>query len=202
MYVHGKDEASDFSILEEIPQGKKVIADLLAPDAVEQLFTQIPELDVLVNNAGMVNRSKEKTIEDFQKIFQLHATVPYFLSLEAKKRGVKSIVNVGSMRALEHCATTPDYSASKAALHNLTISLARTLAPETRVNAVAPGFTETKMHDGNSERLETEAKRTPLQRAATPDEIAEAIFFLASPAASFITGEILRVDGGRNFYGA
>ena len=103
------------------------------------------------------------------------------------------------MQGLQHCARTVDYAASKAAVHNLTVSLARGYAPECRVNAVAPGFTKTGMHAGMQERLDAEAAKTPLQRYAEPKEVAEVIRFLAGEQSGFVTGEVVTVDGGRNF---
>ncbi len=203
VYCHGRSQESDFSGVDEIGalggRTKKVFADMAEESEIRKMFEKIESLDVLVNNAGTVTRKKPITPNDFRNTFEVNVIAPYLCAELARERGVKSIMNVGSMRGLNHCATTPDYSASKAALHNLTASLARSYAPDCRVNAVAPGFTETALHAGNLERLEKEAGKTPLKIFAKPEDVADAIFFLASEKARFITGTILPVDGGRNF---
>lgn len=171
--------------------------DRLLKEATERRGTP----NVLVNNAGIVNREKFPDLgsEAFMRTLRVNTVGPYLVSRAfvhhlGDAPGV--IVNIGSMRAF--APTTPDYSASKAALHNLTVGLAKTLAPRVRVNAVAPGFTDTDMHRGNRERLEKEADLSPLQRYSTPREIAEAVLFLASDQAKSITGQILLADNGRS----
>ncbi len=203
VYCHGSSENSDFSVVDEIEAAgsrtKKVFANMADEQEVRTMFNGIDSLDILLNNAGTVTRKKPITPDDFRNTCEINVIAPFLCSELARERGVTSIVNTGSMRALSHCATTPDYSASKAALHNLTASLARAYAPECRVNAVAPGFTKTAMHTGNDERLEKEAAKTLLQMFADPADIAEAIYFLASEKARFITGQVLVADGGRSF---
>ncbi len=203
VWCHGSSEQSDFSIAEEITANggtaQKLVADFAKENEIRAMFAHIDSVDVLVNAAGTVTRSKPITTGNFRHTFEINVIALYLCSLLARDRGANSIVNVGSMRGLDHAATTPDYSASKAAVHNLTVALARDFAPDCRVNAVAPGFTKTGMHKGMQERLDLEANKTPLQRFADPAEIAEVIYFLASEQASFVTGETVKVDGGRNF---
>ena len=182
--------------------------DLSVEAEVERVFAELMERAgapaILVNNAGVVNREKfpEVSAETFTRILKVNTVGPYLCAREftrhiGKRQGV--IINIGSMRAFQ--PTTVDYSASKAALHTLTVSLAKTLAPNIRVNAVAPGFTDTPMHDGSRERLRAEGERSPLRRVSTPEDIADAVLFLASPAARSITGQILLVDNGRSLVG-
>jgi Dehydrogenases with different specificities (related to short-chain alcohol dehydrogenases) len=163
------------------------------------MFAEIEHIDVLVNAAGTVSRSKPVTTENFRHTLQINLVSLFLCCTLARERGAKAIVNVGSMQGLQHCARTADYAASKAGVHNLTVSLAREYAPECRVNAVAPGFTKTGMHAGMQERLDAEAAKTPLQRYAEPKEVAEVIRFLAGEQSGFVTGEVVTVDGGRNF---
>lgn len=157
--------------------------------------------DILVNNAGIVNRQKfpEVNSETFLDLLKVNTVGPYLVS-RAFALGLGgrtgAIVNIGSMRAI--APTTVDYSASKAAMHNLTVSLAKTLAPAIRVNAVAPGFTDTGMHEGKRDRLESEGAAALLKRYSTPGDIADAVLFLASAKARSITGQILLVDNGRS----
>ncbi len=156
---------------------------------------------ILVNNAGIVNREpfSEVTAETFSRILQVNTVGPFLTSREFARRldsRPGSIVNIGSMRAF--VPTSVDYSASKAAVHNLTVSLAKALAPGIRVNTVAPGFTDTDMHESNRERLEKEGAAALLQRYSDPRDIADAVVFLASERARSITGQVLLVDNGRS----
>lgn len=179
--------------------------DMSNQSDITRLFQQMEKVtglpDILVNNAGIVNREKFPLVdaETFLKLLQVNTVGPYLVSREfalALKQKPGAIINIGSMRGLY--PTTVDYSASKAALHNLTVSLAKSLAPTIRVNAVAPGFTDTDMHRGNRDRLEAEGSAALLRRYSTPADIADAVCFLASSQARSITGQILLVDNGRS----
>ncbi len=203
VYCHGSSAESDFSIIDEIEsaggKAEKLIADFANQSAVRAMFEKIDSLDLLVNAAGIVTRSKPVTTENFRKTLEINLVSLFLCSTLAREKGATSIVNVGSIQGLQHCARSADYAASKAGVHNLTVSLAREYAPDCRVNAVAPGFTKTGMHEGMQDRLDAEAAKTPLNKYAKPAEIAEVISFLASEKAGFITGEIITADGGRNF---
>ncbi|MBT4937304.1 SDR family oxidoreductase [Candidatus Peregrinibacteria bacterium] len=169
-------------------------------DAAEKFGGKV---SILINNAGIVGRIKFPNLdkEDFLNTLAINTIGPYLVSKEFASRAGSlpgSIVNIGSMRVFDPTASSIDYSASKAALHNMTLSLAKTLAPKIRVNAVAPGFTKTNMHQGNFERLESEAKKSLLQRYSSPEDIAESVVFLSSLKAQSITGQILLVDNGRS----
>ena len=196
---HGRDFCDD-KIFRDF-----FVADFLYHEKIEKMFTEISEkfgnIDVLVNNAGMVNRKQidQFSWQDFQNLFAVNVTAVFFCARAAFNIGASSIVNLGSMRGFSQEATTPDYSASKAAVHNLTVSLARAFAPKCRVNCVAPGFTKTPFHDTNPQRLDLEAAKTPLKKCASSRQIAESVFFLASEKSAFTTGATLLVDGGRNF---
>jgi len=207
--LHGSSQKSDFSVLKEIKQkgGKAypLVADFLKEKEIEKMFVKIKQenkkIDVLINNAGMVNRKNAFDLksEDFQKLFMVNVTAPFLCAKQAKNLGATSIVNIGSMRGFPSGATTIDYSASKAALHNLTVSLARAFAPSCRVNCIAPGFTKTPLHDSSPERLKIESTKTPLLKYALPEEIAQSVYFLSSEKSSFTTGAVLLIDGGRSF---
>lgn len=111
-----------------------------------------------------------------------------------------SIVNISSMSADQAREARPSYCAAKSGVNGLTRAAAADLAPDVRVNAIAPGFVKTemagaKLDDGSDFRAHIDA-RTPIERVATPNEIAGAAVYLASDAASFTTGEIITVDGG------
>ena len=162
-------------------------------------------VDILVNNAGIVEEKDllDLTVGDWEKTLRTNLIGPFLCSQEAAKimlakKGGR-IVNVSSIRALEHCArdAVMDYSASKAALTNMTKSMARRLAPNITVNAVLPGWTLTEMNQDLDEDFREQMVRiTPIKRFVEPEEVAEAILYLVT--ADAVTGETLVVDGGIN----
>lgn len=204
-YLNSKKESEE--IASKHPERVLAIqADMSEEADIKKLFDEVEnkwgKVDIVVNNAGVVNRKKfpELDAETFAHTLKVDTIGPYLVSKEfaLRKNGeVGNIVNIGSLRVF--IPTTPDYSAAKAALHNLTISLAKAFAPSVRVNCVAPGFTETPMHEGNHDRLVQEAEKSLLKRYSQPEDIADAVLFLASEKAKSITGQILLVDNGRSF---
>jgi 3-oxoacyl-[acyl-carrier protein] reductase len=171
--------------------------------AVTELLAAFKSLDILVNNAGisidgLILRYKP---QDLEKTLQTNLASAFHLSKAAARQMLRtggSIINVTSVVGEMGNAGQTAYSMAKAGLLGLTKSLARELGGRNiRVNAVSPGFVETDM----TKELPAEAKsvmiaNTPLGRIGTADEIADAIAFLAGPRATFITGEVLRVNGG------
>jgi 3-oxoacyl-[acyl-carrier protein] reductase len=180
-------------------------ADLREGAACEELVQQtlraFGRLDVLVNNAGLVERSGLWDITEalWDEQMALHVKAPFFLSRAAARVLPEggAIVNVASMRGLAAGSGAPHYAVSKAAVLMLTRCLAHALAPRIRVNAVAPGYTETRVHASRSpeDRRRIEAE-IPAGRFATPEEVAEAVVFLASEQARYITGQTLVLAGG------
>ena len=165
-------------------------------------------VDILVNSAGgSFNEDFERgpilqlSGHDLLEVYRLNV-VGSFNCIKAAAPNLLdrggSVVNIGSMGAWASATGMAAYGASKAALHALTKSMARELAPGIRVNAVAPGHIDTPR--ANSRRDEAKRARqlaeTPMARYGTPDDVAGAVIYLASPAASWVTGEIITVGGG------
>jgi 3-oxoacyl-[acyl-carrier protein] reductase len=164
-------------------------------------------LDVLVNNAG--SPLERTRIEDcpadlWRRVFDVNVHSAFYVSRRAipalRAGGVGSIVNVLSLSVQTGGANgAGPYAAAKGALQVLTRTLARELAPRVRVNAVMPGVIETRHHEtfSSPERMEQYRKETPLGRNGTAEEVARAVLFLAGDGASFVTGSLLDVNGGR-----
>ncbi len=172
---------------------------------------ELGPITALVNNAGITGgfaRVEDITSEAINKTFAVNVTGSILCAREAvrrmsTRRGGKggAIVNISS-RAVHTGAAGEwvHYAASKGAIDSFTIGLAREVATEgIRVNAVAPGLTDTDLHATNGEpgRLQRLMPTIPMNRAGQPEEIAEAVLWLLSPAASYVTGAILAVGGGR-----
>ena len=168
-------------------------------------------LDCFVNNAGIVAPSLplvDMSAERLQRIFQINVYGAYLCAREAARRLSRArggnggaIVNVSSAAArLGSPFEYVDYAGSKGALDTLTIGLAKELGPQgVRVNAVRPGLIDTEIHasGGRPDRAATLGAETPLGRAGTAEEVAEAIIWLLSDAASYVTGALLDVSAGR-----
>jgi NAD(P)-dependent dehydrogenase (short-subunit alcohol dehydrogenase family) len=162
-------------------------------------------VDILINNAGIYpfGPTHEMTEEMFEHVYALNVKAPYFLVAELAplmaKKGKGAIVNLSTMVADYGAPGMSLYGPSKAAINLLTKVWAAEYGPSgVRVNAVSPGPTRTEGTEAMGEGLEKLAAEAPAGRPATPDEIAEAIVFLATDRASFIHGAKLAVDGGRS----
>ncbi len=173
-------------------------------DFVKVACERFGRLDLLVNNAGIAVEGVLPMMrpEDMAQAVDVNLTACLVLTQAASRamlrQGSGCIVNVSSVNAIRGHAGVAVYSATKAALDGLTRSLARELGPRNiRVNSVAPGYFESDMvKDMPPAEKERIARRTPLGRLARVEEVANAVFFLASDQASFITGQTLVVDGG------
>ncbi|TQJ03632.1 SDR family oxidoreductase [Amycolatopsis cihanbeyliensis] len=196
-------------------QALAVRADVSNEDEVHNLFetaAAIGPLTRLVNNAGITGftpgRLDEQRVSSVRRVLDVNVTGVFLCAREAVRRmstryggGGGAIVNVSSTAArLGSAGEWVHYAASKAAVETMTLGLAQEVAGERiRVNAVAPGTVETGLHAGAGlpDRLERLAPSIPLGRPARPEEIAEAVLWLLSPAASYATGAVLPIGGGR-----
>lgn len=172
--------------------------------ALHALAEAVPRLDILVNNAGMVlYRRQEFERESFQRVLDVNLTGMMTLSgLLREKLAASdgpSIINLTSVTAFFGSRGNPAYGASKAAIVQLTKTLGVAWARDgIRVNAIAPGFVATEMTKVSQTGAVNEGilQRTPLGRWGQPEDIASVALFLASPAAAFMVGETITVDGG------
>lgn len=163
----------------------------------------------LVNNAGILDRATtlaEIGTERWERVMRVNATGSFWAAREAVRRMMAAgtggaIVNLSSMAAsLGAAGEFVDYAASKGAVESMTIGLAREVGRHgIRVNAVRPGLIDTEIHahSGRADRAQSLAGTVPLGRAGTAEEVAEAVVWLLSDAASYVTGAILPVSGGR-----
>jgi NAD(P)-dependent dehydrogenase (short-subunit alcohol dehydrogenase family) len=168
-------------------------------EMVKEVAAELGGIDVLVNNAANYEtvRFEKLTVAQWDAIFASNTRGPFLVSREAlpylrKRKG--RIVNMGSLGGLRPFATNAHYSSSKAAVHMLTRVMAKALAPEIAVNAVAPGMIDLG-DQAAATFMRRMAKQTPMGRNGSGQEIAAAVMFFAT-APKFITGQILAVDGG------
>ena len=190
----------------QVPSGLKLRAvqiDVTDTDALAAQFDELPRLDILINCAGVIRRVEEHEIDVFEKVIDINLNGTMRCCRLAREKLAASggvIVNTASMLSFFGGGLVPAYSASKGAVMQLTKSLAIAYAAEgIRVNAVAPGWIATPLTAAlqqDPQRAQPILQRTPLGRWGQPQDIAQAVVFLCSPAAAFITGIILPVDGG------
>jgi|SRR5579863_1157799 len=211
--ISGRDAARGAQVVEAIRKNGGtadfVPADLQdaesAHDLVRRTLATVPRVDILINNAAIFpfGTTAETTEKTFDNVYNVNVKVPFVLvgdlAPKMAQRGSGAIVNVSSMVSEFGMQGLALYGSSKAALDLLTKAWAGEFGPSgVRVNAVSPGPTRTEGTVGMGDGVDQLAAMAPAGRAASPDEIAAAIAYLASDDASFVHGAILAVDGGRN----
>ena len=207
----------DIEKMEEV-EGEKLIGireDLSQNEAYRNITGYVEEkfgkLDILVNNVGMNIRKKteEYSREEYEKIIQTNLTSAFEMSRNAlpllKKSGGASIINVSSVAGQKHLKTGSIYGMSKAAMIQLTKNLACEWAGDNiRVNAIAPWYIKTPLANEvlkDKSYYEEVISRTPLGKVGDPEDVASLAAYLCMPAAKFITGQCISVDGGFTVYG-
>ncbi|MCK5491457.1 MAG: glucose 1-dehydrogenase [Candidatus Pacebacteria bacterium] len=207
-------EKNAFSVVEEIKKiGSEAIAikcDVSKENEVKEMIQKTIEvfgkIDILVNNAGIVFDIPlfEKTVEQWRQTLDVNLIGTFlcskYASEQMKKNDNGKIINISSTNGINcFSSESADYDTSKAGIINLTYNLAKELAPKIQVNTIAPGWVDTEMNkDLPKEFVKKEIEKIYLKRFAKPEEIAKTILFLASDDSSYITGSILKVDGGHD----
>lgn len=210
--LHGRNESEELKNFAKELNSEYIfcdVADKVAVDSeIKRILEKVGRIDILVNSAGIAPGQKflESTDELWLEVFKVNvlgtthfcqAVIP-----QMQKNKYGRIVNIASMRGYPNTSGNQAYSSSKAAIVNITASLAKDFAGEIAINAIAPGFTDTPMSKTRTDdKVMKQAKSSLVGRVGRPEEIAEAILFLASDRASFITGQTILVDGGYSISG-
>lgn len=189
---------------------QKYYADLSDEQSIKECLSQIlkskPKIDVMINNAGVVDKGllQMTPIQKIRDVFQINffAQVQLIQGISRLMMRQKSgvIINMASIGGIDAYPAYVSYGCSKAAVIYLTKTLAQEFAPYgIRVNALAPSMVKTRMQEQMGEEANEEImRRTALKRNAEPEEIAKLALFVASDDSAFITGQIIRIDGGLN----
>lgn len=209
-----RKENEDFSALvSELKDRSQVNVEILYFDmtdeesikeALKPVLKERRQIDVLINNAGIATGGflQMTSMKQLKEVFQInyfsHVLITQLITKLMMRQKSGCVINMGSVAGLDNFAGYTAYGASKAAMMAFTRTIARELAPyNIRVNAIAPGLTDTGMAGQMEEKAWKEmVERTDMNRLGEPNEIAQMMLFLASDKASFITGQVYRVDGG------
>lgn len=196
----GKEEKTSIAVRADVRSEEDVV------DMTSKIFNHFGKIDILVNNSGVFGLSEQHdlNVESWELVHDINLKGLFLCTREVVKIMMKNqiggnVVNIASINGLHPgFGKTAHYDASKGGVIAYTKSLAAELAKyKIRVNAVAPGLVESAgLRENAPELAEMVSKRTPLKRIAKPEDVANAVLFLTSEASSFITGEVIVVDGG------
>ncbi len=208
-FTYQASSAQASALVDELRSQVRVVAiqaDLTKPEeSIEHIHSTFlgtfNRLDLLVNSASIYRQASlaETDAAILQQLMNIHVHAPLCLCQKFEKHLRQSrghVVNMLDLLAEKPWPKYLAYCASKAALWNLTLGLARELAPDITVNGIAPGVVEWPPNTLESEK-DVYLKRVPLNRAGTPEDVADAVMFFAR-TANYVTGQILRLDGGRS----
>src|SRR5882724_1194558 len=203
------DEARAVALASELPHGSVLILDICDEAAVKTALGKIPELDILINNAGigMVGSVEETELPDFQRLFRVNVegmfrVTKYSMPLLLASAG--SIVNIGSVAGMVGIKKRFAYCATKGAVVAMTRQIAVDYPTQIRANCICPGTVDSpfvegyleKYHKHEKEKVRAELnQRQPIGRLGKPDEIANLALYLCSPEAAFVTGSVIAIDG-------
>lgn len=210
--VVGRREERAKEVVEKIKENggeaMYVVADMTNDEDVAGIVDKVVEeygtVDILFNNAGVITFKNTMEIdkEEWNRVFQVNVYAPLLLSQKVapimKEKGEGYIINTSSVAGTAARWGVSAYTASKHAMNGLTRALARDLGPEIRVNAILPGAIQTEMLDsaGGADSVEPMRQMSPLQKLGEGRDIGNVVLFLATPQSGFLTGQLIRVDGG------
>ena len=201
--LHGRTRSKEIISLAEELNSDYVCFDVKKESEIKKALMKISNLNILINSAG-INISKpfnDLNLNDWHSIYEVNVFGLVNVIRNAypllRKNKLSKIINLGSIKGTYSAVGRAAYASSKAAVINLTSSLAKEFAPKIIVNSVSPGFTSTSMTEKTwSKRISAQVDSILLNRMAEPKEIAEVILFLCSEKCNYITGQNIIVDGG------
>ena len=204
------DEERANSCADSIRGAKGLACDITDEGQVKSLFAQVDSLDILVNCAGigLVGTVEETELKEFQRLFRVNVDGTFLMTREALpflKKSHGSVLNIGSVAGLVGVKRRFGYCATKGAVMAMTKQLAVDYPTEIRANCIAPGTVDSpfvegyleKYHSHEKEKVRAELnQRQPIGRLGRPDEIAKLALYISSPAAEFMNGSVVAIDGG------